>query len=214
MANAKRADSQLELSGFTHGYYLISATTDKFDFEHFASSLTKLGHSDAIGKDIAFFGAEDVDLSPYYVVASWFTDENDINFRIEYALGVMPRAKGELGPHAEHFMEWFGQFFKYNTAQSHMHAYFEHTLKTRQSRYPLPIKTSLPGDTEPFEIFGITLRIPSKPSGVTSLRLTKGKTHWFTEVIANRRIAFRGFALNDDASALAAVVETFLEGKQ
>ena len=108
-------------------------------------------------------------------------------------------------------MEWIGQFFKHETAQGHIHARFEYPLEARQSKFPLPLKTALKGEAE---IDGISLKLPSKPEGVSKVRLTQGKTRWYVEVIADRRITFKGFSPYGDVQAILSVIDTLMEEKK
>ena len=111
-------------------------------------------------------------------------------------------------------MAWLGRFFKYDTAQAHLHARFRYAVDRYRSVYPLPVRTNFGDSDEAYEIFGFTVRMPSRPRGVTSVRLTQGKAEWFVEVIAGRRIAFRTFSPDGDLNSISHVIDKFLEIRQ
>jgi hypothetical protein len=196
--------------GFSDAYYLISVMPDKFNVEAFRQALGVSGHdSDA---SLWFFPAR---RGAYLATLSFFEDDTgELNFRIEYEV-VNEHASTPDGlsePSAETLVEWFGQFFKYDTAQAHLHARFRFAVDRRRSVYPLPVRTNFGDADEAYEIFGITVRMPSRPKGITSVRLTQGKAEWFVEVIADRRIAFRTFSPDGDLRSISHVIDKFFLG--
>jgi len=205
-ASAAKSIHRLADIGFQQMEYWIWVTPDKFDSEKFRQSLgPKARDRDSFTTAVA---PKDPKAGDYYIVAFWQIEKDEISFRIGYYVGSKEHAEDEHEPYAEQFMEWLGQFFKHETAEAHIHARFKFPLETRKSKFPLPLKTSLEGDAE---IDGISLRLPAKPQGVSKVRLTQGKTLWYTEVVADRRITFKGFSPDADVQAFMFVMGTLIE---
>ncbi len=145
-------------------------------------------------------------------MALW-VEEPEITVQLIYSTGAPSKGKRKVkqpGPYAEEFGEWLGQFFKYETTQSHMHGHFSYPLATRASKFPLPLKTNI----EDAEIDGVSLRLPSEPEGVSRVRLTQGDKEWYVEAVADRRITFKGFIPHVDVRVLASVINTLLEERK
>jgi hypothetical protein len=195
-------------TGFDEMHYIISVSRDKFDLEKFRGELGP----NAKNRDIysVLVAPREPKTGDYHIHAGWHIEEKEINFSIQYIIGPKKHESDEHEPYAEQFMEWIGRFFKNETAQAHIHADFEYPLETRQSKFPLPLKTALEGDAE---IDGISLRLPALPSGVSRIRLSQGKTRWYVEVIADRRIKFKGFSPYADVQAFLSVTGTLMEKK-
>jgi hypothetical protein len=193
--------------GFSNAYYLIDVMPDKFNAQKFRQAVSATGHdSDA---SLWFFPSRS---GSHLAILSFVEDETgEFNFRIEYEV-VNAHASAfntPAEPTAETLIEWFGQFFKYDTAHAHLHAHFRFAVDKRRSVYPLPVRTNFGDADEAYEIFGITVRMPSRPKGVTTVRLTQGKADWFVEVIADRRIAFRTFSPDGDLTSISHVIDKF-----
>lgn len=144
----------------------------------------------------------------YHIHVNFWAEEKDVTIQLGYmGRERTGKAKGTPGPSAEEYGEWLGQFFKYDTTQVHMHGHFSYPIASRQSKFPLPLKTSI----ENAEIDGISLKLPAKPEGVLRVRLTRGEASWYVEAIADRRITFKGFTPHADVKALASVASTLME---
>lgn len=187
--------------------YWIYTSREKFDVQKFRAALG--------AKDQNYY---DCTITPrdssidYSVHVAMFAEEEEVTVQLVFSSKeASSKAKGkQAGPYAEEFGEWLGQFFKYDTTQGHMHGHFSYPLASRQSKFPLPLKTSI----EDAEIDGVSLRLPTKPEGVIRVRVTQGKQSWYVEVIADRRITFKGFTPHSDVRALASVINTLLEERK
>lgn len=209
--NASTPQSLAKLTGssFHDIQYWIRVSADKFDIEKFRSALgPKARHRDYFSVPIA---PTDPESGDYHVLADWEIRKDEIRFRIEYLPGPKKHEEDEHEPYAEGFIEWLGGFFKHENAQAHFHARFEYQLEAKQSKFPLPLKTALEGAPE---IEGISLRLPAKPNGIFRVRLVQGKTVWYVEVVADRRITFKGFTPYPDIQACESVISTLMEDKK
>lgn len=200
---------ELSGTGFDEMQYWFVVSRDKFDLEKFRGQLGPTSRNqDSYSILVA---PTDPKTADYHIHAGWRIEEKEISFWVQYIHGPKRHEKDEREPYAEQFMEWLGRFFKNETAQAHIHADFEFPLETRQSKFPLPLKTALEGGAE---IDGISLRLPVLPSGVSRIRLTQGKTNWFVEVIADRRVKFKEFTPYADVHAFLSVIRTLIEEKK
>ena len=145
-------------------------------------------------------------------IAMW-DEDREITISLVYSSVVSEKAKRQARhsePYLEDFGDWLGRFFKYESTQGHMHGHFSYPLASRASKFPLPLKTSI----EDAEIDGVSLKLPTTPQGVVRVRLTQGDEEWFVEVVADRKMVFRGFTPHSDVRALASVVNTLLEERK
>jgi hypothetical protein len=215
----KKSDAQQLLSsltgtGFEEMVYWIWVSREKFHVEKFFKAIEYAGPAQEGAENLAIAAApKDPKTCKYHIVASWnLEDKDEIGIRIEYSVETKKHEREhEHEPYAEEFMGWLGGFFEHESSQAHIHASFHYPLESRQSKFPLPLKTSLEGDAE---IDGISLRLPAAPKGASSMRLTQGAKRWYVEIIANRRIAFKEYSVYTDVQAFLSVVSSLLEEKR
>jgi len=140
-ASSPRSIERFAGTGLDGIQYWIWVTTEKFDLEKFRAELKPLAKdSDSLRTVVA---PRDPKTGDYHVFVNWHHEKNEITLAIDYSVGPKEHEKDEHEPYAEQFMEWIGRFFKYETAQGHIHARFEYLLEARQSKFPLPLKTAL-----------------------------------------------------------------------
>ncbi len=204
-----RAVEKLSLYGLDEAHYYITTSREKFDVRKVFEQLGEEGQH----KCEAVILPRDR-VTDYHVHVHIGTEKEGVNIHAAYLeQGWNPHRHkgggGEVG--AEDFMEWLGRFFKHETCQAHMHVHYVYPLASRQSKFPLPLKTSIEGGAE---IDGISLRLPKEPENVSKVRLTQGKAMWFVEVIANRRLTFKRFAVYNDVRVLASVVDSLMEERK
>lgn len=192
-------------------YFLISVSQDKFDLQRFREWFRdNFPGSKTFEKDIhqVSVAPRDDEGGEYHASFSWRVKQEDIEFRVEYLPGPRKHEQDEREPYAEELMQWLGGFFRNDNAHAHLHGRFELPAAKHRSKFPLPFKVSL--ETEA-EIFGISLRLPSKPEGVSTIRISLSRATWYVEAIANRRVVFGGFRPHGDAYALLSTVNLLLE---
>lgn len=208
---AHKAVDRLASYGLDELHYYITTSRDKFDvkkvFEKLGAKGQQTCHATVLPKDRS---------TDYHVHVSIGIAKEEINIHLVYFEeegNPHEHTSGDGGDEvgAEDFMEWLGRFFKHETCQTHIHAHYVYLLASRQCKFPLPLKTSLGGDAE---IDGISVRLPREPENVSKVRVTQGKELWFVEMIADRRIAFKKFALYGDVRALASVLDSLMEERK
>jgi hypothetical protein len=214
----KKSDSpqlldSLKSTGFEEIVYWIYVARDKFHTEEFFKAIGYHGPAQFRGANPAIVAAPREPKScDYNVCATWnLEDKDEIGIRIEYSVEINKREGMKQKVDAEDFMEWLGGFFKYESCQAHIHADFSYPLASRQSKFPLPLKTAFEGDAE---IDGISVRLQAAPKGVASIKLLMGKAKWRAEVVVNKRIAFKDYSLYTDVQACLAVLSSLLEEKR
>jgi len=188
-------------------YYLISSTKDEFDVSKFRAYFGDEPH--ILEGSCVIVAPKDEKTGAYFIHFQWqkLTGAK-LNFRVEYWKGSRAHEHEEREPFAEDFMAWLAQFFKSPAVESHLHARFRYRLSSRNSAFPLPRATTLPDGAE---LYGIVLRLTANRDGVTTVRLTQGKTDWLVEAVANHMLEFNGFEPFRDVDLLAATVSKFLE---
>lgn len=201
--------NRLAALGLEDVHYWICVSLEKFYLDKF------LGHFSPEVKERAagtvMVSPKDPDVGEYHIRFNWNVEAKDMILRILFMTGTRKHDKGEREPYAEEIMQWLGQFFKYENAQSHSHAHFQYPVASKQSKFPLPLKTNLAGDAE---IDGISVSLPSKPDGVSKVRMSQGKKVWYVEVVADRKIVFNEFSLHREIEARTSVLETLMEERK
>jgi hypothetical protein len=202
-----KVPDKLSLYGLDEIRYWLNATHEKFDVVKFRAAL---GESEEKYCSAVFAG-NDPSLEYGLRIAVW--DEEEVTIQLTYwtiQSGKKKRTVALTEPSIEEFGTWLGQFFKHETTHTHMHGHFSYPLASRASKFPLPLKTSI----EDAQIDGFSLMLPSEPEGVGRVRITQGDEEWYVEVVADRRMSFRGFTPHLDVKALASVVNAFLEKRK
>lgn len=196
--------------GFDGMYYVIKTTRDKLDIERLHNSFSvepANGEERALREGFGYaviIPARDPN-AKYHVHLSWHIDGDSVELTVSYQLDLNDFDTTEDGePYAEDVMPWLSQFFKYDSAEGHIHSLFTYPLTKRQSLFPIPMKIGAAGEAE---INGISLRLPLKPNGVLGLRLMliqkDDSGTWEVETIAERRVVFKSFDPYEDARTIA-----------
>jgi hypothetical protein len=212
---AGQASGSIPVDGLVQVIYWMSAGRDDFDIFGFREALPEHVRDN---DDSAVFVAPNSSASDYHAFFAWSVTDEEISLSVEYRAGkmsdiaVFDDEEGEdveAGPSADHLMAWLGGFFKDKSAPSHLHVRYRYPYDSRKSAIPFSIggDSPLPHNAE---IYGVALRLPDKPGGATSVRLTQERSDWYAEVIADRDVNFAEFSLFADAASLQAVLRTFL----
>ena len=202
-------------NGFDGLSYFIEPSLENFNLNAFRAYFRDHvpdGSSWNLKSASVAIAPRDGQAGPFQIHLRWTVRRNSVDFAVEYWKGPRKHESDETEPYAEEFMQWFGQFFKNDTTQAHVHGYFKYSETPRVSRVPIPVKfVGIEGEPE---MDGVSLRFHSKPHGVTQMRLTKRGESWYVEVMGELRIAFKSStAPYSDARVLAKVVDTILEVK-
>jgi hypothetical protein len=196
-------EDKLSSYGLDEIRYWIYVSHEKFDISKFRAAL-------GVEKETyitAVLASADPTVDYMLRIAVW-DEKPEITIQLRYSTTSSDKKRvQQTGPQLEEFGGWFGQFFKYESTHAHMHGHFSYPLASRASKFPLPLKMNI----EDAEIDGVSLQLPSEPEGVGHIRLTQGDKEWYVEVVADRRMAFKGFKPHPDVKALASVLNTFLE---
>ena len=199
-------------AGFEQMYYIIETSMEKFSVDKL-HEFFRAGSPDSTDDSwregvgyVVVLPPRDPQNNKYHVHLSWYVEDDSVELTIKYQPTLYEQPAERDGPYADDVMGWLGQFFKYKSAQAHIHSVFTFPLATRQSRFPLPMRIDVAGEAE---LDGISLRLPPKPNGVIALRLMLSQT-WDIETIAERRVIFKSFDQYIDAHAIADTVNTIL----
>ncbi len=198
-SNTPRVDSL----GLHSAVYFIDVALAKFKLSEFRDAV---GDKDGVKSGLSF-APKNPASGEYYVRLQWQLDDKEISAKVEYIAGTKEHAADEIPPFAEDFMEWFGTFFKYPSAETHSHARLRFDREAKRSLFPLPLKTSLRGEPK---IDGISLTFPSEPVGISRVRVDMGKK-WFVEVVADKKIRFKTFDIHADIGTYMPTLESIME---
>jgi hypothetical protein len=147
--------------------------------------------------------------SDYHVHIHWLSTAKRIRLEIGYYSGSgEPSLVSAVPIRAEGCMKFLAPFFNNPTAHADIHAEFSFGL-SRQSRFPLPLRTTVGACKA--EIDGIGLRLTESPSGVTKLWLTQGKDGLEVQLFADRRIVFHEFSIADEITEFVSVIDGLTE---
>jgi hypothetical protein len=196
--------------GFKKMLIMMSATADKFDWDGLNRKFgeeTRTVFTSRVTPEYLDKGEYNID---FFATKK---KNQDVELSFTYHEGTKEHEKDEVPPYAEQFMEWVGQFFKYENTNAHIHARFEFSTEKKQCKFPLPLKTNIRGDTED-TIDGISLRFGSETEGVSTVRITTSKASFYIELIADRRITFKGYSPDIDVSAFAIALDSLFEEKK
>jgi hypothetical protein len=203
-SSAKVAPAQFE-----EMLYWLSSTRSEFDLVRFRSHLpASVRELDDSGVSLS---SKDESPHGFHVVFTWKVTTEAVLFSVEYHIGELDFSGAPIGdegaPYAEDFMVWLGQFFSADRVKSHVHARFEYPLGERESTFSFTLSSPLPGQAE---VNGISLKLPANPQGASSVRMTRGETRWYTEVVSEREISFKDFSPNADAALSLITLGIFL----
>ena len=198
--------------------YWITANRDEFDVPRFRDSLP-----DAVRDrdDVTVLIASEIELEgQYHALFGWTIGNEEVDLNVEYYAGPLPEIRGEAadaasdpsksdrdGPPAEHLMGWLGQFFATENVTAHAHARYRYPGQSRAATFDLALMAEPPHGAK---LYGVALQLPTKPDGVVSVRLTRGKSDWYAELIGEREISFRDFSPIDEGNRLQAFLGSFL----
>ena len=193
--------------------YWVVANRDDFDVPKFRSALPKPFREK---DDLDVFVASEGESEPrYHALFGWTITEEEVSLNIEYTVAPPPPGLDEEkddsetdGPPAEGLMPWLGQFFATESITSHAHARFRFPVDSRQTTFELSLAGEAPHDAR---LYGVALQLPTRPDGVVSVRLTRGGSDWYAELISDREVVFRDFSVSDESQRLASFLSSFLK---
>jgi len=223
---ADEATKALTVEGLERLQYWLLTTRDNFDVGRFRESLpTVLRDSD--GTSVVIESANEP--FPYNAMFAWAIFEDEVELTVDYhTSGPDSHASDERhdtqtesldaheeGPEdlpcPEHLMSWLGGFFGSNSAPAHGHARYKYAGERKQAKFEMSLASELPPDTE---LYGVALRLRNAPNGITSVRVTRGLSDWYVEVIYDRDVVFAELDPIADAASLLPILDDFLTEKQ
>lgn len=186
--------------------YRIKITHDKFDYPAFTKSVGEYPEPDEWG-DVVCPSRE----ADYHVHIAWTDEKTLIRLQVgHYTDDPEPSLIPKNIVYAEECMKYLGQFFKNDSAQAHIHADFSFD-STRQSKFPLPLRTTI-GSCKA-EIDAIGLNLSESPAGVSQLWMVQGKDRFSSQMFADRRVVFGNFSVGNEIKELLSVIEGLTEVK-
>ena len=187
--------------------YRIIISDDKFDYKGFTESVDKKPPSKEWGSVCCPSDAND-----YHAHISWMKDKSNIRIQIDFDPSPPEDTTKEGVPvRAEECLGKLGRFFKNEDTQAHVHVDFK--FADRQSRFPLPLRTTI-GSCKT-DIDGIGLRLVDIKAGVSQVWLVNRKDNSLSvQMTADRKVVFGTFSLEQDLRELKSVADMLTEVKQ
>lgn len=153
----------------------------------------------------AVCATRDATLADYHVHFDWYVRKKTFDGRVRYVRGAHAPSKNERPPFAEDFMDWFGRFFKAQTAAADVHALFSYPRARWRSALPLPMTLPIEGGEPVVEIDGMSMSFPKKLHGVSHLQLSVGDDAVWVDLCTDRRVSFREFDLGHELENLSEI---------
>ncbi|MBV9494775.1 MAG: hypothetical protein JOZ54_11065 [Acidobacteria bacterium] len=186
--------------------YWINTSVDDFDVPAFQLALPSgVKQRDSAVVSLA---SRDGVAGKYHAFFAWAVSSEDVALTIDYHDGPMDHAADEKEPYAEELMRWLARFFNTDSVTAHAHVRLRYSTATHATKMPLALAAEAPADAE---LYGVALRLRTKPHGATSVRLTRGQSHWYAEVIGERPVVFANSTPMDDVSVFREVLSLFVE---
>lgn len=220
VAVAPRCDVSSEESKaalFEQLIYWITVNRDDFDVPRFRASLPSAVRE---RDDLEVLIGTKQTGNQYHALFGWTIGDEEVDLNIEYYAGPLRELEGEShetsdasdanGPPAEELMLWLGQFFTTETVTSHAHVRYRYPADSREATFELNLPNEAPLGAK---LYGVALQLPTRPDGVVSVRLTRGGSDWYAELIGDRDLTFRTFSAIEEANALQAFLTKFLREK-
>jgi hypothetical protein len=214
------ANEEPKAARFEQVIYWITANRDDFDVPRFKASLPSAVRN---RDDLAvLIGSKDEAETPYHALFGWTISDEEIDLNIEYYAGPLRHLDGDSphgddtpdrdvdGPPAEELMRWLGEFFTVETVTAHAHVRYRYPAESREATFELKLATNAPLGAK---LYGVALHLPTKPDGVVSVRLTRGGSDWYAELIGDRDLTFRNFSPIEETDALQTFITAFIREK-
>ncbi|HET8798025.1 MAG TPA: hypothetical protein VFO89_10070, partial [Thermoanaerobaculia bacterium] len=162
-----------EVGAFDQVLYWINTSVDDFDVPAFRQAVPSgVRHRDSAIVSVA---PREGARGRYHAFLGWTIGPDDVTLTIDYHDGSGEPAPDEQEPYAEDLMAWLGQFFSTDSVLAHAHVRLRYSTATHVTRMALALAEQAPAGAE---LYGIALRLREKPQGATSVRLTRGQSHW------------------------------------
>ena len=193
----------------------MTANRDDFDVSRFRSELPEaVRERDDLAVLIA---SEDNTAGSYHALLGWTITNEEISLNIEYRSGSLDTTEGEplgeevKGPPAEALMLWLGQFFATDSIVAHAHARFRFAANSRDTTFNFALAGELPHSAR---LYGLALQLPTKPDGIVSVRLTRGQSDWYAEIVGEREVVFGEFSPLTESESIGRFLDLFLKETQ
>ena len=201
--------SRVRLFGGSHCeevIYRIKIAHDKFDYSAFTKSIGQRPDPSDWGDVVCPSKNSD-----YHAHIAWTDEKKQVRIQLgHYADEPEPSLIPKNVIYAEECVKYVGQFFKNESAQAHIHADFNFGA-TKQSRFPLPLRTTIGACKS--EIDAIGFKLSEAPSGVSKIWLMQYRDELAVQLFADKRLVFGSFSVADDIKDFVSVIDGVTEVK-
>jgi hypothetical protein len=151
--------------------------------------------------------------SDFHVHAAWRLKNKVLKLDIEFVRGAIKPTPDEKEPFAEEFISWLEQFLTNKKIEFRVGADFTYKPSERQSKFPLPLKTSVGPNVE-LNIDGISFTLTDKTEAIDKGWLTQTSTKILVHVVAGRIADLSAINPKEDIKKLSRALDTMLEEKK
>jgi hypothetical protein len=194
------------VSAFDQIIYWLFTSADEFDLPSFRAALPD-GLRASDDTEVRCSSREGAQ-GPYHAYLGWQITGDALTLTLDYHSGGIEVARDETEPFAEDLMRWLAQYFSTSAVIAHAHVRIRYETAKTTSRLPLALTSTPPYDAE---LYGVALQLKERPNGALSVRLTRGQSYWYAEVVAEREIVLNQATPLDDVGAFRDVLSAFLE---
>jgi hypothetical protein len=150
------------------------------------------------------------DDTDFHLHLSWRVRRGKFNMEIDHVAGKIKRPPEDTEPFAEDFVTWVEKFFLLK--KLHARVDLDFTYPTRQSKFPLPLKTAVGPQEIELNIDGISFALANNPEGIEKVWLTQGEK-LRAHIMCNRPIDLANLNPKVDMEAVSRVLDTIIEEK-
>jgi hypothetical protein len=198
-----------DIGTFDQILYWIYTSTDEFDLPTFRAALPEgVRNSD---DDEVRCSPQEGQSGSYHAFLGWQIAEDELTLTVDYHVGGMDPASDETEPYAEGLLRWLAQFFSTPAVTAHVHVRLRYATAGTESKIPFALTVPLPYHAD---LYGVALALKEKPNGAMSVRLTRGQSYLYAEVVGERTIHLNRATPLDDVAAFREVLSAFVEEKR
>jgi hypothetical protein len=189
--------------------YQIEVPLDKFDLDAFRLELGAA--SDATGES-RVCNTKNPNVADYHVHFRWRLREKRaaIEFEIDYVATSTDPAQDEKEPFAENVMSWLGRFSKFGDISAKVSADFRYKGPKHLIAFPLPLKITLAEMAMDAEIDGLSFSLPSQPSGINRVFVSRTSESLYLGIQSERRVSLGTFSVADELRLASEMAEKFV----
>lgn len=194
--------------------YSVKAKNTDLEFDKFfrESGLTAEQIKDIEGYRATSYSGNKNPESDFHLHISSRLREGILNLEVDFVAGGVKPKSDEKEPFAEDFIAWLGQFLLNKELPVRIGADFTYAEGIRQSKFPLPLKTSV-GQNSEIKIDGISFSIEGRPEGIEKVWITQTKKNLVVHIMADKVLDLGSINPRVDVARFGRALDAIIEEK-